>query len=356
MKIFHFNIESPAGNFGDDVLFLSTKRTFENIFRDFKIEWVNYPLRNHTTDSVIDKANECDLIIVGGGGLLLRDTAANSYSGWQWACSLKHLNMIKKPLIIYSIGYNRFRDQDEFDPVFFEHLNRTIEKSLFFSVRDTGSKEALIKCGFCGDLIYVNPCPSIFYEREFAPQFTGIHVGINMAGDRYDLRFNKERFYIQMKKICDKLLKDGVTLHFFNHNWNPLSNCQDFIDSITRKHVHNIETVWDSICIKKALREYNSMDLIISMRSHAQLIPFGQMKKVLSIISHDKIKWFLDDAEMEDTGIDILDIHFEEKMIDLIEAMLINQPLYYQKRQVEALNKFRNTFNQNNARIRSLVG
>jgi len=348
LKIFHFEISSPAGNFGDDILFLATKETFETIFHDYIVEWINYPLRNHTTNSVIKKANECDLVLVGGGGLLLKDTAQNTYSGWQWACSLKHLEMIQKPLIVYAIGCNRFRGQEEFDEIFFEHINKTVEKAAFFSVRNNGSKKSLLRYGLPEKRIIVNPCPSIFYETKVNEQKQKkdkFRIGINLAGDRAHLRYQKKEFYAQMENAFKRLMKQDYSLYFFNHNWNPTSNCQDLINRVRGIGIFETDTMWNRNDIDKVVNLYNSMDVIIAMRSHAQLVPFGQKKKVISLISHDKIKWFLEDVHMEYTGIEVNVKNLGEELPSLVDDILADEE-YYNK-QKDALQKLRDMYMNN---------
>ena len=356
--MFHFCLPSPVGNFGDDVLFLATKDIFEKIFHDYKIDWINYPLRNHTTDNVVKKANSCDLIIVGGGGLLLKDTNPNQYSGWQWACSLRHLEMIKKPLIVYSIGYNRFRRQEEFDKIFFKHINATISKAAFFSVRSEGSKKALSKYNLPQDKIIVNPCPSLFYKPKRTKRCQKnekMKIGINLAGDRSLLRFNdKKRFYNHLARVFKQMVNRNYELYFFNHNWNPMNNCQDFIDSIPyQKTIYNIETIWGRNDIDKAIHFYKSMDLIIAMRGHSQIIPFGQNKKVVSLISHDKLRWFLEDVEMENTGIDVNDKGLHDKLLHLIDQVLNSKS--YLVKQKKGLTKLKKTYRTNNERVKKSI-
>jgi polysaccharide pyruvyl transferase WcaK-like protein len=359
IKIFHFCLSSPVGNFGDDVLFLATKDAFEGIFRDQGVEWVNYPLRNHTTDNVIDKANSCDLVVVGGGGLILKDTNPNEYSGWQWACSLKHLEMIKKPLIVYSIGYNRFRGQGEFDEIFFEHMRMTVERATRFFVRNTGSKRALLAYSLPEDKILVNPCPSLFYKsgkKRGRRRRGSTRVGVNLAGDRSNLRFkDKSRFYNNLQRALRALVGRGCELYFFNHSWNPESNCQDFIDGFDGpKVVYDVETVWNRGDIDRVITLYRGMDLVMAMRGHSQMIPFGQCVKVISLISHNKLKWFLEDVGMEDTGIEVNDGDLPKKLTVLVNELLESEDYYY--RQMKALKKLRRIFASNNRSIKEGLG
>ena len=50
------------------------------------------------------------------------------------------------------------------------------------------------------------------------------------------------------------------------------------------------------------------------MRGHAQMIPFGCNTPILSIISHDKMQWFLDDIHHPAWGVDVLDSSFESQL------------------------------------------
>jgi len=349
VKIFHFCLQSPVGNFGDDILFHSVKDTFNTLCEkkgDSKVTWINYDIRKHTTENVIHKANECDFIVVGGGGLILSDTAPNNWSGWQWAIHPDHLQMIKKPLIVYAIGYNRFRNQPDFDSNFAPHIKETIEKSSFFSVRNTGSMRAL-KDYVISENINVQPCPTLFYNKDQRENILkGIHIGFNLAGDRSNLRYNKKKFYEDMLKVFKRLGEKRYTIHFLNHSWNPESNCKDLIDMVPNKVVHDIETIWDPSDILSAVNVYRSMNVVISMRYHGVLVPFGQRKKVIPIITHNKLQWFLEDANMKDIGVDIDTTYFSENLYERIER-LIYDSTYYQK-QDKALFKFEETFEKNN--------
>ena len=64
---------------------------------------------------------------------------------------------------------------------------------------------------------------------------------------------------------------------------------------------------------------YSQFDTVIGMRGHSQLIPFGQGCKIISLISHDKLKWFLDDIECPELGIEVTDRDLAEKVVNLVE-------------------------------------
>ena len=353
MRLFHFLVPRPSGNFGDDVLFQATKDAFCRTFGD-DIEWIDYPLRNHTTNRVIEVVNSCDAVVVGGGGLLLKDTAPNSVSGWQWACSIEHLRRISVPLIVFSIGYNRFRGQDDFDPVFFEHMQETINKAAFFSVRNSGSRQALLNSGLTGN-IFVNPCPSLFYAPRHlsCTKHNTKRIAFNLAGDRQHLRFDKDSLYSELHKCIDLLKKEGWEIHFLNHNWNPASNCQDFIDSVQDCIVHDIETNWTVEDIDHGFDVYHKMNVVVGMRGHAQLIPFGRGIPVISLISHDKLKWFLNDVDMQFTGVEANEFNMGESLFRLVRRIhTYSETRYLQQ---TALTKLRAQFDDNMNMLKEVI-
>src|SRR5690606_8425289 len=89
---------------------------------------------------------EAKLVVVGGGGLLLPDRhrlVPNVDSDWLWNISLANLRAIEKPVIGFAIGYNRMKGQDDFRPCFRDHIAATVDKSVFFGMRNTSSLEKL---------------------------------------------------------------------------------------------------------------------------------------------------------------------------------------------------------------------
>lgn len=138
MKIIHFGIhEKENENSGDTVLFKVTKKVFELKFPE--IEWINRTLWDRLTiDDINEINNSCDLILIGGGGLLLKDQkgAEKSISGWQFNCSTELIEKINKPIIVFGIGYNRFRDQEDFDDVFVKNINALVNRTVFFWIKE----------------------------------------------------------------------------------------------------------------------------------------------------------------------------------------------------------------------------
>lgn len=133
-------------------------------------------------------------------------------------------------------------------------------------------------------------------------------IAFNCAFDRSELRKNNEKILEAIAKVALALSKD-TKIRYYSH---VISDEQilPYFDAIGVKyelvHFHNVRDI---------VREYTKPRLVIGMRGHAQMIPFGCNTPILSIISHDKMKWFLDDIHHPEWGVDVLEPNFEELLL-----------------------------------------
>ena len=95
-----------AQNAGDTMLSYCVRQ-----FLPFQ-NWEIRTVAESINDDVIKQINETDMLVIGGGGLFLPDTNANTISGWQWAISEEQLDRIQVPIIVFAVGYNYFKGQE----------------------------------------------------------------------------------------------------------------------------------------------------------------------------------------------------------------------------------------------------
>ena len=89
------------------------------------------------------------------------------------------------------------------------------------------------------------------------------------------------------------------------------------IPYLERAHVpHSIVDLFH-VPAQTIIEAYQKPSLVIGMRGHAQMIPFGCTTPILSLISHDKMRWFLQDIDRPQWGI-------EMKQPDLTENLVAN--------------------------------
>lgn len=294
-----------VANAGDTTLSECVRRTFNREFEtpiDWRLETVYQPVDAR----LLQRINASQALIIGGGGLFLPDTNANSISGWQWACSKASLNEIRVPIILYSVGYNYFRGQEP-NKLFIDNLNAIVEKSVFVGLRNHGSVEAVrvLLREPLRDKICYQPCTTTLIRRimpELPPKKESGKIAFNFAFDRAEKRYGERREEILREVVKSMyLLRDrGYEVYVVAHCVNDLSILPLIHD---RRKMHAVNAAaWD---LDRLARFYNDMDVVLGMRGHAQMIPFGVNCHIISLGSHEKMRWFLEDIGATDWYVEL---------------------------------------------------
>lgn len=313
-----------TGNAGDTLLPLSVRDAFD---RQTPIKWQGIHAHRVVNQTLQKTLEQQDGILIGGGGLFLRDTNPNRLSGWQWSCSLKKLAALTRPIALFAVGYNRFRDQADFKPIFRDHLQLLAEKSVYLGLRNRGSIAA-IKSYLCADLhekIRYQPCPTTLchtlYPTISSPvEPTRPMIALNIAFDRIDLRLGSQYSAIleTVAHACKKL-STSHEIAYYAHTRSDLK----MLPYLERAGVCYRRIDLFHVPAKKVVEAYLQPHLVIGMRGHAQMIPFGCTTPILSLISHDKMRWFLEDIERPEWGVEMSSPDLEERIVtnatDLIE-------------------------------------
>ena len=96
-KLIHISAFS-YGNAGDTILPVVLRDLF--IFCLSIKSWKGFHVKIPVEEKYLKTINKADGIVIGGGGLFLRDSHPNKTSGWQWNCSIENLLKINKPIIL----------------------------------------------------------------------------------------------------------------------------------------------------------------------------------------------------------------------------------------------------------------
>lgn len=333
IRLFHFDINTYE-NFGDNILFESVRQVFESFGNRDIFEFVGkQDLRSLVTEEVIREINTtCDAVVIGGGGLFLCDTNRNKNSGWQWNCPIPLLEKLEKPVILFAVGNNRFRGQEDFAPVFYKHINLLIKKSLFWGLRNHGSIASIkeyIEDEREKEKIVYQPCPTTLIGC-MCEALTSIdtmpphRISFQIALDRSHLRFQdkKVQIFSLLARLMQRLQHEGFDidlleyLHITDH---------EFVDYLNALEIpYTFESFNDTKDILGRLQYYNKNVVNIAMRGHGQMIPFGMRSPTVSLISHDKLRYFLEDVQLEDCGLEILDKNLETLLYNRVMTMIHN--------------------------------
>ncbi len=312
-------------NAGDTVLYKEVENCFQKkVFRRRDIT------KGEIVKTEIDKINSRNsFLVLGGGGLFLKDSNPNQNSNWQFNISVENLSKINIPVVLFAIGYNRFRNQEDFDELFKKHLLNTIEKSVFVGLRNQGSINA-IKAYLPDHLhekLVFQPCPTTiikysnpkFYKEIDINNSKNKIIAINIAADRLNKRFDgrEDAIISSIVKLAGDYRSKGWKVLFVGHTLQ---------DKIIKSYINNdfkyVDLTFKST--KRICSFYSKVALTIGMRGHAQMIPFGLGNPIISLISHDKLKWFLDDIGHPEWGVEIKDEAMEANLQQKINMIIEN--------------------------------
>lgn len=318
------------GNIGDRILCDMVKRTIYSIYSR-NIEWadisVAYPFRLKEARY----ANAGKALIVGGGGLFFERSKEQTGS-WQWDISDDAIDRLNVPVFIFAVGYNQFRGQSGLSEAFRNNLNHLAPHCGFIGLRNHGSIEAISKYLLpeYHDKLVWQPCPTTIISRICPEYINGKpeedFIAVNLAFDKADFRFSKNGSDIYQERILDILkvlnvLQDRIKIKYYSH-FGADNEILPYLDQADIKY--ELVDLFTEKDINKIYQAYAAPKMVIGMRGHAQMIPFGLNVPILSIISHDKLQWFLDDIEHPEWGVDIRDDNFAVQLYEKACVILDN--------------------------------
>lgn len=363
-------------NYGDFVLLESIR---ENLIKDSDVplNFVNVDCQStHFFKELIDELNEkADLLIIGGGGFVMNRHEDNSLSGWQWSIANEDIEKIKVPIIVYGIGYNKFHyDNRGFKENMNNSLKLTQNKAELFSVRNNGTKEELIKRGLDKDKIIVIPDSGMFISplkiESDLLNTDKMLVGLNLVSDRPHYTFpddytkTQKEFFNTLIETCKYLIKEHNAL-IINLDHIPELDTEVnklFKDKLGEDNYKVLSEEMPQIYPPSLVNShflayfYKKMDLVLGMRGHSNIISFGMGTPLISIGSHNKNQFFMNDIGEEKYLISLRDyknINNCDTIIQKIEEVLNDKE--YQKRTDEKRKELHKTFAEFNNKIINIL-
>jgi predicted SAM-dependent methyltransferase/polysaccharide pyruvyl transferase WcaK-like protein len=349
-RIWH--VGAWAGNFGDSIIQRSLTENLK-VASGYELEfkYINCQTTEFTEELIAEMNEEADLLLLGGGGLVFFRPQDKSKSGWQFNIDIDLLDKIQVPLVVHAIGYNKFEyDRNDFPSITNKHLQKTVEKAALFSVRNTGTRDELIRRGCNGPKIQVIPDSGMFLNAEFTP-VPGLRpdkfkIGINWTSDREDQTFpepweeNKQQFIRNLLGLCRYLIRErNAQIVYVGHMGNGFDSRIITALKTLGEHLLVADEILPSLYpgdydkAKNLPGVYKQMDLVLGMRGHANIVSFGQHVPLISLGSHRKNRYFLEDIGESNYGIDARDPSksTEAAMIRTVCALLDEQDTYLQR-------------------------
>ncbi|MFD7022204.1 polysaccharide pyruvyl transferase family protein [Promicromonospora sukumoe] len=297
----------PTGNFGDVVLPVAVRAAVETATTP--ITWRPYHAHQVVDDLTVDEFNAQRAVVVGGGGLFLPDTSPNGNSGWQWNVDNDHVGRITTPLALFAVGYNLFPGQSFKGTLFQDSLVRVAEQAQFLGLRNHGSIDQVRSAlpDSLQDKVRYVPCPTTILGRirplvEARAANSG-RVLLNAAFDRRSRRFGEGygEFLEQIVHLIDGVRASGAEIAYAAH----LTSDERLVNDLRKNYDRelDVERLYERP-LDESLAVYRDASLVIGMRGHATMVPFGLGTPVLSIVSHPKMRYFLDDIGRPEWGVE----------------------------------------------------
>ncbi|MFI1245999.1 polysaccharide pyruvyl transferase family protein [Streptomyces anulatus] len=277
-------------------------------------------------EAALERLNARRAVVVGGGGLFLPDTAPNGNSGWQWNIPDDVLARITAPLAVFAVGYNVFDGQRYRRERFAASLRALVERSAFFGLRNHGSvarvRELLPES--LREKVRYQPCPTTVARhldpRLAEPAAREDTVLVNCAYDRAGLRFGHDygHFLAEMAAAI-RAVSVSAEVRYAAH----MPADERFVDDLRREHGLTLPVEPLYLLSNDAIRDlYRRTRLVIGMRGHAGMIPFGCGTPVISLVSHPKLAYFLADIDRPDWGVSVHERALGDRLAERARAVL----------------------------------
>jgi polysaccharide pyruvyl transferase WcaK-like protein len=139
----------------------------------------------------------------------------------------------------------------------------------------------------------------------------GEFIAINCAFDRIEKRLNGRHDEI--------LFNLAVTLRELSLTYPIAYYAHGKSDEQMLPYLDEVGVPYELVKLydvhpREVIEAYSRAALAIGMRGHAQMIPFGCGTPIVSLISHDKIRWFLDDIRHPEWGIEMSSESFQKDL------------------------------------------
>lgn len=265
----------------------------------YRIVGLNYPLPPGTRSQ--DVFNSCDLLIVGGGGMI--------YLGEFWFPFID--GSITAPYIIYRVGIDDRKINSE-------AVNRYRELFLNakeVTVRDRYSldlcrKYLTGKAELVPEAIWNHPYREISAKGEIAG-----NIGINLRS------FSPEAYPV-LKDFFSQLRAQGYKLHFIPcqvMNQNPNLN-----DNLYHRAAASAEDIImpDDSSFQERCRVISQMDVCIGMRLHFVLLSLSQRVPVLALNYNNKVKGLMDEILLSDYTVELYGAGLAASLEEVFRRML----------------------------------
>lgn len=288
---------------------------------------------------LIDEINENDLLVVGGGNFF--ELWPMTRTGTSIDLPIELLDKITIPTFWNSLGVDDGQGIGSEAKLHFENFIDYIltRNDFLLSLRNDGSLNNLLSnfSNFRNRSIHELPDHGFFisesnYLHVQSRKSPELRIGINLACDMDFIRYGKlyqtdfklfaKDFALVISKYHDnKFVLIPHVYSDYNIFSALLSNMED---STIRDRVTVVGLTPNFSCIEDILEVYSTLDVMLAMRFHSNLIPMSLGIKTIGISSYPQITKLYGDLDLSDICVDVTAIGWQDKLTSLMDQLILS--------------------------------
>lgn len=265
-------------NWGDRVIQYAVRQHMERMAHPHELLWRYIDYQNEAFGAeLIDEINNCaDVLVIGPGGAIMN----REHGPLQVQIDPHDWDRIKVPIAVLSIGVNEFPYRDRVNT---RHpsIVALVARAEQFSVRNHGSRQAM---HLSKRAVPVIADAGFMIEPEpIDMDLADINIALCYAYDRPEKRWQGEQAERRFKQALWGTLNDLAI--------QPGARVWEI------EHING-----DNACLEDAGKfagQYKHMDLVLGMRKHSVMIPYGQYVPTIGLGDQAEVRWFLEDMGEE---------------------------------------------------------
>ena len=264
-----------------------------------------------------------DLLVIGGGGIIHGSHWPN---GWFWLIEQDLIQEIKVPFIVYGVGYNYWKEEGGIPERGIHHLEETMKRAAYFSVRNDGSQQRLGEQFDRQVPAIPDPGFHVDWDIDYHRQEVLPYVLIQLANDKPERRFGslekRDAFVRQMKEVTRNLSRRYKVI-FAPHVPEDISLSEQVAEGIPNAEV------WDFGYFAfdhsdEAVGYYKYAEFVIAMRGHGQIVPIAFNTPVISLENHPKHRGLMENLGLIDYNVSLAQEEFVEELTEKINSLESN--------------------------------
>lgn len=311
LNILH--IGSYSKNLGDNIALSNVRKSFS--LHSPNIEFTSLDISTfwedkNNLDDIVKRLNtgKHTAILFGGGGLLEFENYSKMKTFQKLPLSKQILERLEKPVLIYGVGVNAFRGEEEWSEKAIKTLQEIVDNVKIFSVRNDGSLDKLKQLGINTSKVHEIPDPGVIHFSQKEENYS-LQRGVFQPARNGSKKINKFRFQEYVEDVLS--IPEDLGIPIFPHTTKDYEFKGNFIfdDNSFSKEV-KFEFV------EQTLAEYYKYDYVVAMRGHGQLITIGMNIPGIYFSTQDKVLDFSIKNGYEEYNVDISNTSWR-KQIDL---------------------------------------